>query len=198
MKTITWVLGLFAMAPFFLATSAAAQVRTPGGRVGLGVTISDPGEALVITETGSGQTSGLMSGFLVPIRVASQVRLEPEIAVFRNSSTDSSGPIKQTTKGVRIGLGGFWLLPLERFTFSYGARAGYLRTITTTSTSRIDAPGFFIAPTAGGEYFLSDYLSFGAEVQLKFSSWKWRDSGSNRKETSFATVGVLVLRFYLP
>jgi hypothetical protein len=197
MKTSTWILGLFAMAPLFLATSTAAQAQPPVGRVGVGVTISDPGEALVTTRTGSGQTSGLISGILVPIQVASQFRLEPEIGFNRDASTNSSGP-DPTTKSTRIGLGGFWLWPTEHFTLSYGARAGYLRSITTTDTSRIDAPGYFIAPAAGGEYFLSDYLSFGAEMQLKFSSWTWRDSGSNRKETSFATVGVLVLRFYFP
>jgi hypothetical protein len=59
-------------------------------------------------------------------------------------------------------------------------------------------PGFFVAPTVGGEHFFSNYLSLGAEVQVRYSRWSWRDSIGRQTEASVATHGLLVLRFYFP
>src|SRR6266481_836082 len=108
MKVSVWILFACTIALLSLGTAVAAQEPT-APRVGLGVAISDPGDALVTAGSGSGQTSSLMSGILVPIRVTSLFRLEPEIGFYRNASTDSQGPSDQTSTSVRIGLGGFGL-----------------------------------------------------------------------------------------
>jgi hypothetical protein len=208
MNQKTRVACLFALAGFLAAPSASAQTAAPPfsrSHVGLGVAVSDAGDALV-TASGSTQTAGLMTGIFIPIEVTPQFRLEPEVSFYRNASVQTAdnppGSVFQSTAASwRLGTGVFMSSSELPFVMYYGARVGYLRdttniSSTTTSATAFVIPGFFVAPTVGGEYLLSDRLSLGAEVQVRYSRWSWRDSNGTQSQTTASTHGVLVLRFY--
>src|SRR5229473_1026290 len=169
------LLGLLCLLP---ASSALAQ----GGaipRVGLGVSISDAGELNVVGGPTTA-TSVITPTILVPIHLSSRFRVEPEVGYFQNSYTSTSGVVSQTTTdtSARFGAGAFLLTSAQRFTLSYGVRAAYLRNsqsfagASSSANSSTTVPGFLVAPAIGGEYFLSDRLSLGGEVQLRFTSLK--------------------------
>jgi hypothetical protein len=194
------------------ATSTFAQGVDPAvrGRVGLGVAISDVG-SLIAAGSGNSPPSGFAPTIFVPITVTPWFRLEPEVGIYRSSFTETysnGGPttpfsVTVTTSTVHVGTGAFGVTSRERFTLYYGARVGYLRdsrteSATSHASDRITIPGFFFAPAIGGEYFLSDHVSLGAEVQVRFSSWDWNREREGFSGTSAATHGAVVLRFYFP
>jgi hypothetical protein len=217
--------------PCFLVAVAFAWslVETPafaqstGGvapaRVGLGVSISDVGE---LPPAGSDETLavGIFPTILIPINVTPWFRLEPEVGGYANSSTvtDAFGSTSSTLTRrfslLHLGTGAFGVRTKERFKFYYGGRIAYLRFKQSSKTDSLpesftypSIPGWLVAPAIGAEYFFSDHLSLGGEVQVKFVSWSAdsvpRTSGSIATSTSISgkstsTHGVLVLRFYLP
>ena len=191
-------------------------------RVGVGVSISDPGELLIAgSDTTLAATivpSILIPTILIPINLTSRFRLEPEVGGYRTSSTvteffgSASLDRKRMNSLLRIGTGAFGLVTKEKFTLYYGGRVAYLRYRQSSQTGSFpesftypSIPAFSVAPTVGGEYFFSDYLSFGGEVQVTFISWSAdsvpRTSASipsSISGTQTSTHGALVLRFYLP
>jgi outer membrane protein with beta-barrel domain len=194
------------------ATSTFAQGVAPAGRgrVGLGVAISDVG-SLIAAGSENTPPSSFAPTIFVPITVTPWFRLEPEVGISRSSFTETisnGGPTSPlsgtvTTSTVHVGTGAFGVTSRERFTLYYGARVGYLRDSRTESATwraseRVTIPGFFFAPAIGGEYFLSDHVSLGAEMQVRFSSWDWSRSRDEFSGTSAATHGAVVLRFYFP
>jgi hypothetical protein len=202
------------MGLLFFAPSVFAQDGTRG-RVGMGVSISDAGELLTV---GSGNTpiSVIAPTISVPINITSRFRVEPEVGFYRNSSTvDSSPPILSrttTSSSAKVGAGAFGVASTGRFTLYYGARVDYLRfTQSSVSGSGPNTatyptyPGFLIAPAVGGEYFLSEHLSLGGEVQVRFTSSKANPSTATSpvisgapiiSSTTASTHGAFVLRFY--
>ena len=112
-----------------------------------------------------------------------------------------------------IGTGAFGVTTRERFKLYYGGRIAYLRYKQSSETGSVESftypsiPGWLVAPAIGAEYFLSDHLSLGGEVQVQFITWSAesvpRTAGGISTSTSLsgssiATHGTLVLRFYLP
>jgi hypothetical protein len=208
----------FACAVMSTATTASAQGSSTAvhGRVGLGVSISDAGEILV---AGSDYTVPIIPTILVPIDLWGRFRVEPEVGGYRSSSVFEIGPTPSasqistsTNSLVRFGVGAFGIAGKDRFTLHYGGRVGYQRYHHSSksagpSGSTFESftypviPAWVFAPTIGAEYFLSERLSVGGEVQARFTSWN-AVSGRNEDEsvsgTSFATRASLVLRFYLP
>jgi len=192
-----------------LASSAFAQDAKPG-RIGLGISISDVGE-VVVAGTGNTPSSVITPTILVPINITSRFRVEPEMGFYWNTFTNeatSAVPARtRKSNSIHVGTGAFWLSSTERFTLSYGARVAYIRyTQSDVGSSGTESfnfptfPGFFLAPAVGGEYFLSDHLSLGGEVQVRYTRSK--ASSINQfvapiSATTTSTHGAFVLRFYL-
>ena len=219
MKRSSWTVAFVGFAALALAMSTFAQSATPArGGIGLGVSISDTGD-LTAAALSSRGPSGIAPAIFVPIDITSRFRLEPEVGMFRGSLTSTytigrtvSLSETLTNTGIRVGTGVFGVSSKERFKTYYGARVGYLRTTHRSSESasasselripglsvsnEVTIPGFFVAPTVGGEYFLSENLSLGGEVQVKYTSWDSSERLENVSGTSTSTHGALVLRFY--
>ncbi len=198
--------GFLGLLCLLAAPSALAQGGTIP-RVGLGVSISDAGELNVVGGP-TAATSVITPTILVPINLSSRFRVEPEVGYFQNSYTSTSGVVSQTTTdtSARFGAGAFLLTSAQRFTLSYGVRAAYLRNsqsfagASSSANSSTTVPGFLVAPAIGGEYFLSDRLSLGGEVQLRFTSLKATTAATfpaTSTATTTSTHGAFVLRFYV-
>jgi hypothetical protein len=173
-----------------VAPVAAQGASSSGGafHVGFGASIS----------TVTGTVAPLV---LVPVDVGSHLRLEPEVGYTRttNEQTTQTTPptlpvpipvpivtnttSKQITTVPSIGTGVFFAQPREKIRFHYGARFGYARTSTeSTSVSRtttaatsttnttVKQTGYFVGPALGGEYFLGDRFSLGAELHVRYTS----------------------------
>lgn len=84
------VLVLFGL---LLAATASAQ---DAARVGLGVSISDFGDFLIISSEIT-PASNITPTIFVPINVSSRFRIEPEMGVAWASSTNSSGRTDSTS-----------------------------------------------------------------------------------------------------
>ena len=82
-----------------------------------------------------------------------------------------------------IGTGVFFAQSREKIRLHYGARFGYARTsteftsvsrTTTAATSTTNTTGkqagYFVGPSLGGEYFLGDRFSLGAELHMRYTS----------------------------
>jgi hypothetical protein len=172
----------------------------------VGVAISDVSDLAVSGSTPTGVNVGLTPTIFLPINVGSRFRVEPEIGFFRNTISDTGALNRtETVQGLHAGAGAFILAKKDRFTLYYGARGGYIRRTSSVSVGgsrRTDdtIPGYFVAPAIGGEYFLSDYLSLGGEVQVRFSSldWKRPPTANTTSFTFVATHGALTVRFYFP
>jgi hypothetical protein len=153
-------------------------------RVGFGASISS--------------ISGAVSpGFLIPIDAIAHFRIEPEIAYSRSKNeltTTSSIPIitpglgftpvlvsatstsTVTSTSTTIGTGVFFVDARDRVRLQYGARFGYVHSSTapaiapSSSSTTSRQSGYFVGPAIGGEYFLADRFSLGAELHLRYTS----------------------------
>ena len=95
----------------------------------------------------------------------------------------TSTTTKQITAVPSIGTGVFFAQSREKIRLHYGARFGYARTsteftnvarTTTGATSTTNTTGkqtgYFVGPSLGGEYFLGDRFSLGAELHVRYTS----------------------------
>jgi hypothetical protein len=82
-----------------------------------------------------------------------------------------------------IGTGVFFVQSREKIRLHYGARLGYARTstefssvsrtitaATSTTNTTTKQTGYFVGPALGGEYFLGDRFSLGAELHVRYTS----------------------------
>lgn len=105
--------------------------------------------------------------------------LSPPAGVIPVTSTTTS---TQTTTATAVGTGIFFAQTRDRVRFHYGARVGYARTSndgdsatvtgsrTSSSTSSTKLTGYFVGPAIGGEFFLADRFSLGAELEVRYTS----------------------------
>jgi hypothetical protein len=194
-----------------LGLAASASAQSGGVRVGIGAAVSNT------------------PALLVPIDVTSRIRIEPEIGVIRDTASHDSdvtiletlsqlAPISATQETrvttVSAGAGAFFVQTSDKIKMQYGVRAGYARSATTVSLSAFTFEtrlnGYFIAPAVGGEYFVVDRFSLGAELQVRYTSLEGQqDSGvaaalrplivpnpTNRSQTILATRASVVARLY--
>ncbi len=152
----------------------------------------------------------------VPIQVSSKFRLEPEIGIMNynyNTETEKGQKIDVTNNILRYGIGGFYSVKhTKSFYNHFGIRLGMM---SSTSKEEYDPEeyyedeekslsAFYIGASIGGEYFLSDYFSLGAEFQLNYISfgepeYKPEENYSNYKEYSRTYItnnGIIFARFY--
>jgi hypothetical protein len=193
----------------YASTAFAQTATTTRGRLGIGTSISDVGE--VVALEGNAPPSVIAPTILVPIDITSRFRIEPEVGYYRNSTRNERFGTAQTSTNssahLHVGAGAFGLASTERFTIYYGVRVAYLRTtessVNPSFSSTLTAPGFFVAPALGGEYFLWDRFSLGAEVQVRYTSSKMTGDGvttsnGTTTNTTTSTHGAIVVRFYVP
>ncbi len=90
---------------------------------------------------------------------------------------------KQIISVPSVGTGIFFAQSREKIRLHYGARFGYARTstefssvsrattgATSTTTTTAKQTGYFVGPALGGEYFLGDRFSLGAELHVRYTS----------------------------
>jgi Outer membrane protein beta-barrel domain len=178
-----------------VAVSAEAQpASTPGGwRIGVGAAVSN------------------MPAMLVPIDIK-WLRVEPEIGLTHTTATQelqvvplvlgttiSSANITQdqSITTLATGAGLFFAPSHDRIKLLVGARVGYARNSISSTASYPGAPsltsetkltGFFVGPSVGGEYFLADRFSLGAELQARYTSL----DGSQQASPTIYSQTVLV------
>ncbi|UCH63691.1 MAG: hypothetical protein JSU77_04385 [Fidelibacterota bacterium] len=187
-------LGLIVLLPVLLNAQEPLYLRET--RVGVGVTISDIKELMQILEGG-----GILPIIFVPINVSPTLRIEPGIGYYQSSTEDPD--YESSSKGLSLGIGIFPMTLRGGMNLYYGARLGR---ISTTSSYKYDynggetdeesGTGLFIAPTFGGEYFLSSSFTLGGEAQLRYVSLTEKDDDEERTTSSISTRGLLFIRFY--
>jgi hypothetical protein len=183
-----------------IAPTAFAQDRA---RAGLGVSISDFSESVRLGSSTSTPLS-ITPTIFVPINISSRFRVEPEVG-FGWGETVNAANRTQSNSVLHVGSGVFAVTPKDRFAVYYGARVAYVRytqsSVGTSGSNSFTYPtatGFFVAPAVGGEYFLSDRLSLGGEVQVRYTSSTFHaGSGSGSITAKSAdTHGAFTLRFW--
>ena len=196
----------FAFLLLFMGTTpAAAQDGEDTPRVGVGVALSDITTVLV-----SGISGGTVSApvVLVPIDVMPGLRVEPILGYARTRSeitVADNEPQETSVSALQIGVGIFGRADRGAAGLYYGGRIGY-----TTSSADItsgapgddgeSASGFFVGPTLGGSYFLSDFFSLGGDIEVRYTSTgREEDFGTQTAEYSNSSIifrPSLVVRFF--
>ncbi len=150
---------------------------------------------------------------LITLNPASNFRVEPSVGFskFKDEFGDNLNGGSETSKGVYLGIGAFYMYQAGKTNLYFGLRlehgkiteereysgSGYSEK-NTTKTKR-----FMFAPTLGAEYFLGKHFSFGGEFALKnYSSTSSYTNSNNsppsdeNKNKYFSTDTGLLLRFY--
>jgi len=184
MRTTSLVV-LCAAAAFTLPLGA--QGRTPGPRIGFGITVPD-------------------LGVLVPINVSAHLRIEPYVNFF---SVRADFPFTSDTaweSRTQIGVGLFSVAqPEEKLAIYFGPRVGLLWGSSNANGSSGSAStttnGWFLAAAVGGEYSPTPRFSVGAVAKLEFDHTSYSASGGGSIPPSldaraWYSTGALVVRFY--
>lgn len=199
-----------------VATTVFGQTGS-SSRVGLGVSVADSDELYIAAGEDSLKPM-FVPALLIPIDLTPRFRIEPEVSVLRIDSTTStnapgSGSLlnqERIQTMLHLGAGVFGRTTSDRFGAYYGARFAYLRYSASSdsqfSPSRTTpgSPGLLFAPAVGGEYFLGDRFSLGAELQVRFVRWDDQQVEGRPGPTvtttnsgnSIATRGAFTVRFY--
>lgn len=105
--------------------------------------------------------------FYIPIKISENFKLEPEFGINRISSSDSS---KTSSSAIYAGLGIFLTTSKGNIEFYYGIRlGGAFSSYNDSYNGFSDSDSIFqflAGPAIGGEYFISNHLSIGGEIQL--------------------------------
>lgn len=103
----------------------------------------------------------------VPIHLSS-VRLEPQVG-YRQTSWSIEGEDDESSSLLEIGGGVFTTLQTYEGGSVYaGGRIGLVQQSQSTGNTTVSESGFFIGPVLGGEYYLGDQFSLGAEAGLYY------------------------------
>ncbi len=183
MRTTSLVV-LGAAAAFTLPLGA--QGRTPGPRIGFGITVPDV-------------------GVLVPINVSAHLRIEPYLSLL---SVRADFPFTSDTEWqsrTQIGVGLFSVAqPEEKLAIYFGPRVGLLwgssNANGSSGSASTSSDGWFLAAAVGGEYSPTPRFSVGAEAKLEFDHTSSSASGGSIPPSvdarAWYSLGALVVRFY--
>lgn len=202
MKKVLWVFicifMLFSLSNLVNAQSAAGMERM---RIGLGVAMGK--EVLPIYE-GTAIKMVDFPNFYIPIQVSPGIRIEPYFGYWRYSYSFSSGSSYEEKEKVTLmdlGVGVFmttWCGPVNLY---YGGRIGMHKVSyyskeeytydSTTDTDEYTAKqtNMVYGPAVGGEYFFTNNLSIGGEVQfnyMKMGDWKYEDDEENNNDSDYS------------
>lgn len=159
--------------------------------VGIGISVSGAGGTINFYNVSPLSLS-------VPITFSS-IRVEPEIGYFRYEESSQSRDVLDSS--LLVGTGVFYLSRMDDLQFQIGARIGLSRNSfdynrDTRPNASTDDTNFdyTIGPAAGGEYYISDFLSLGVEARLLYTD-RNRDS-SDSSRSLINTDGAAYLRIH--
>ncbi len=144
---------------------------------------------------------------------SSHFRLEPEVGFysFSNRYAAEYGSDDYTSSILRIGIGLFYILPIESsFDIYFGPRFGFLlRSSTSRSYTGYYSSGefkktqtdFFMGICTGAEYFFSNHFSIGGEIQFNYLSlgnpeYTPQQGSSTNSTTVTFTNALMFFRWY--
>jgi outer membrane protein with beta-barrel domain len=166
------------------------------------------------------KTQDVMSSTIVPankliliMSPSNSFRVEPSIGFSKSQDEfgDTNYNGTQSSKGVYVGLGAFYMYQAGKTNLYFGLRIenGKISDKTEYSNNgyndfnKTETKRFMFGPTIGAEYFLGRHLSFGGEFSLKNYSSKSTSTSTNNPSPSdenknkyFSTDTGLLLRFY--
>jgi hypothetical protein len=190
--------GLCAFLFVVLAYGSVPAVGQPeqGGSptVGMGVTLNTEAFSL------SGPTpAGAPVGFTVPITFGT-IRLEPQIGYVRHTQSEASQ--SETTSALTFGTGAFYRTDFGQTLLLAGARIGVTREVqrfesASTSNERLATVNLFLGPVVGGDYYISDHFSVGAEARFYYINLGQPEGAPPERSASvIRTGGAAFLRFH--
>jgi hypothetical protein len=138
--------------------------------------------------------------FYFPMYIHTNFRIEPEIdlGIFNTTNEDFNDRID-----IEVGIGTFYRFTYHNLEIYPGFRFGYLylKSDAENINNSIKSTGFFFTPTIGGEYFLFERFSLGAELQFKYIHRNEKRYKQNipqeNTENGVNTYTFLIMRFYV-
>lgn len=195
-----------ALALFVLASTAEGQSDS---RIGLGVRLNPI--AIVDFDIDAGVLPIGLGNFTVPIRVGENLRIEPELGIFRASSEASGSGFTGSFSGTVLRYGAavhYFLGQAEAFRPYVGGQVGFIRESskqesTGSPTFEVKRTDNYFGVVIGGEYWFAPRFSLGAEVQLNRVGVGDEDvtpdpgTSTEFDESYISNNGVIAIRFYL-
>jgi hypothetical protein len=162
----TTLRAIAAVAALALAAPALAQQSPNQPRLGLGVSFNSTvlGVQPLVTDT----AAFVRPKFYVPIFLAPNVRIEPEIGWLKTKNDNDS----TTNSAFDLGVGAMILKAVNPAVDLYGGARLSLVWVKTEQIvgggafQRVEQRNFAFAPVFGGEYKPSPWFSVGVEAQL--------------------------------
>lgn len=192
-----------------LVAASAAQAQVPAHAIGIGVSLNP--SALFMSDNES--TLMLPIGFgniYVPI-IAGPLKIEPEVGIWRTSSSSSGTDYSSSSTGtlLRVGAGVFHLVQVGGGTALYvGPRVAMVRTSSSSTysggtPSSSHQTSWSLGLAIGGEHFFSPHFSLGGEVQLNYITIGDEEHEPSTPSTSsysnhvISNNGLIFIRLYL-
>ncbi|MBA7522587.1 hypothetical protein ES705_14707 [subsurface metagenome] len=187
------VVTFFYLSNFLHAQEERSQEKR--SRIGFGVSLGKE-----IMEIGEVYTLLDFPSFYLPIRLSPAFRIEPEIGYYRYSGSDEDW--EESRSILSIGCGIFSVTQKGKVDIYYGLRLGIMRIsysysytwdgVDSDDDSKTD---FYIGPAIGGEYFFTDHLTLGGEIQLNYIFiGQWSDGEDS--ESVIRTKPLIFVRWY--
>lgn len=151
------------------------------------------------TALASSSTDLMPLGFTIPITFG-RVRLDPQVGYHRQSQ--SQGSQSETTSSLLFGTGAFYRRDVDDTLLLIGARIGVLREGQTfdarsTPEETIRTVDLFFGPAVGGEHYISDHFSVGAEARLLYRNrGQPEEAAAQRSASVVRTSSAAFLRFH--
>ena len=187
------VVTFFYLSNFLHAQEERSQEKR--SRIGFGVSLGKE-----IIEIGEAYTMLDFPSFYLPISLSPNFRFEPEIGYYRYSGSDEDW--EESYSILSIGCGIFFVTQKGKVDIYYGVRLGFMSTsysysytwdgVDSDDDSKTD---FYIGPAIGGEYFFTDHLTLGGEIQLNYIFiGQWSDGEDS--ESVIRTKPLIFVRWY--
>jgi Outer membrane protein beta-barrel domain len=198
------------------AASAEAQVPAQPGQTRFGVGIALAPATLDLGQGATQQSSYIPVGFgdlYFPLLVGRAFKLEAQAGLLKYKSEVSypySATYTANGTSLRLGLGAFAVKPLggSATLVYFGPRVQWIRTTYSADygagspAQTVTEVDWVFAGVLGGEHFLSEHFSLGAELQLDYVRYgtpsydQSTGSVATVSQSMVATTGLLMLRAY--
>ena len=202
---------VFAILLISLLLVIQIQAQEKSMRFGLGVSIGTE-----LQNNDNERTTPLsIPTFYVPIILSPKFRIEPQIGFLIGTSSDDDKD--QTNKMFSIGAGIFMQSRKGKADLYYGLRVGVLLSSYKIEVAPPDsaqqqpmgpfAPpppqdesdsmtDIFIGPAIGGEYFVSDHLSVGGEIELQYIILGQYEENEDVSQSLMKVKPLIFVRWY--